>query len=88
MKTQKINMFLYLSILLGESMLPTVKALIALIAVVLPSATQNILLQSWLTFKKKKKSQSWGTWMAQFVECTTLDLGIMCSNPMLTVEIA
>lgn len=64
MKTQKINMFLYLLILLGESMLPTVKALIALIAVVLPSATQNILLQSWLTFKKNKARAGAHGWLS------------------------
>ena len=46
-------MFLHLLILLGASMLPTVKALIVLITVVLLRVTPNVLLQSCLTLKKK-----------------------------------
>lgn len=54
MKTRRIKMFLHLLILSEESMLPTVKVLIALITAVLLNATHKLLLQSRMALGKAR----------------------------------
>lgn len=37
--------------------------------------------------QEMKKWENWGTWLAQSVDCATLDLGVVSLCPMLGVEL-